>query len=61
MGKTNRGEKGAGFDYWGKRPLSGNCGYGKRVKTVSKKIERARAKQALKSPKAEDLPNKEAF
>lgn len=31
MGKTDRGEKGAGFDYWGKRPLSGNCGYGKKL------------------------------
>lgn len=59
MGKTNRGEKGDGYDYWGKRPLSGNCGYGKKIKTISKKIERARSKKAVQEDK--ELPDKEAF
>ena len=59
MGKTKRGEKGGGFDYWGKRPLSGDCGYGPEVKKISKKIERARAKKDLKEGK--EMPDKESF
>lgn len=59
MGKTYRGEKGDGYDYWGKRPLRGNCGYGKKIKNISKRIERARSKQAIK--KGEELPYREPF
>ena len=59
VGKTYRGEKGDGYDYWGKRPLSGNCGCGKEVKRISKRIERARSKQAVK--RGEELPYREPF
>jgi hypothetical protein len=59
MSRTKRGSKGPGYDYWGKRPKSGICGYGKDVKTISKRIERARAKAAVK--KGKELPYREAF
>lgn len=59
MSRTKKGSKGSGFDYWGKRPKSGNCGYGKSVKTISKRIERARSKSNVQ--KGVDLPTKEAF
>lgn len=59
MSRTKRGSKGAGYDYWGKRPMSGDCGYGKQVKTASKRIERARAKAAVR--KGKELPVREAF
>jgi len=59
MSDTKKGSKGAGFDYWGKRPMSLCCGYGKKVKTASKRIERARSKAAVASGK--DLPKREAF
>jgi hypothetical protein len=59
MSRTSKGSKGCGYDYWGKRPLSGNCGYGKIVKTISKRIERARAKRDIRNHK--DMPNREPF
>lgn len=40
MSRTKRGEKGPGYDYWGRRPLSGNCGYGPFVKHVTHRKER---------------------
>lgn len=47
MSRTKKGSKSPGYDYWGKRALSGNCGYGPEVKKLTHKIERAQAKQAL--------------
>lgn len=59
MSRTVKGSKGSGYDYWGKRPLSGDCGYGKAVKQVSKRIERRRSKQAVR--RGNDMPYREAF
>lgn len=59
MSRTKRGGKSPDYDYWGKRPKSGICGHGKIVKTISKRIERARSKAAVKSGKV--LPYREAF
>jgi len=59
MSSTRKGSKGPGYDYWGKRPKSGDCGYGKSVKTISKRIERSRAKVSLR--KGVELPKREAF
>lgn len=58
MSRTRKGNKGAGYDYWGKRPLSGR-GYGKDIKDATKKIERARSKEATR--RGDDLPFKEPF
>lgn len=59
MTRTNKGSKGSGYDYWGRRPKSGDCGHGSKVKRTSKRIERARNKAAVK--RGDELPNKEAF
>jgi hypothetical protein len=59
MSRTKKGSKGPGYDFWGKRPKSGDCGFGKLIKTISKRIERARAKAAVR--KGVDLPKREAF
>lgn len=59
MSRTKKGSKGCGYDYWGKRPMSGTCGYGSKVKRASKRIERARAKSAVR--KGKELPKQEAF
>lgn len=58
MSRTVRGEKGGGYDYWGRRPLSGNCGYGKYVKKRTAKIERAQDKRACRKAK-ESLDNED--
>lgn len=59
MSRTKRGSKPPGYDYWGKRPESGCCGHGRIVKMISKRIERARAKAAVRLGK--ELPAWEAF
>ncbi len=46
MSRTKKGEKGPGYDYWTKRPYS-YSGYGPDVKKMTKKKERAVAKQKL--------------
>lgn len=46
MSRTKKGEKGAGYDYWTKRPYS-SSGYGPVVKKLTKKKERAMTKQQL--------------
>lgn len=61
MSRSKKGEKGPGYDYWGKRALSGICGYGKAVKIVTKKIERSRAKQKISKKQYESLKSKEAI
>lgn len=51
MSRTKKGSKPIGYDYWGKRALSGNCGFGKIIKKLTHGIERARSKQdILKEP-----------
>lgn len=52
MGKTKKGAKGPGFEYWGKRPLSGHSP-GKDTKKKTHRIERARAKRLTKKEKEE--------
>jgi hypothetical protein len=51
MSRTKKGKKAVGFDYWGKRALSGSCGFGSEVKRLTHKKERAQAKQALHKEK----------
>lgn len=59
MSRTKRGGKGPGYDYWGRRALSGDCGYGPQVKKTTARMERARAKAAVK--RGAELPSREAF
>lgn len=47
MSRTKKGKKGPGYDYWGKRALSGSCGYGPEVKRMTHKKERAQTKQKI--------------
>lgn len=54
MARTKRGAKPLGYDYWGKRALSGLCGFGKKVKKLTHKIERAQAKRLVEKLKKED-------
>ena len=60
MSRTHRGGKGAGYDYWGKRILSGTCGYGKYVKKQTNKRERLKDKARLKNGE-EDMEKRRAF
>ncbi len=48
MSRTKRGSKGDGYDYWGRRALSGNCGYGPKVKDLTHRIERHRVAGEIK-------------
>lgn len=49
MSRTRKGKKGAGYDYWGRRAYSGDCGYGPDVKKLTHKHERrVGAKKAIK-------------
>lgn len=47
MSRTQKGSKGPGYDYWGRRPLSGDCGYGPAVKRVTHRIERRQASEVI--------------
>lgn len=47
MSRTKKGKKGTGYDYWGKRALSTDCGFGPEVKKMTHKKERAQAKQLV--------------
>ena len=44
MSRTIRGNKGAGFEYWGKRPTKGHYPPGKAAKKLTHKIERRHVK-----------------
>jgi hypothetical protein len=44
MSRTIRGSKGAGYDFWSRRPHSGN-GHGRVVKDMTHRTERAIAKR----------------
>lgn len=46
MSRTQRGSKGAGYDYWSKRPFSGR-GYGPAVKKFCHKAERMQEKEEI--------------
>lgn len=58
MSRTKKGSKGCGYDFWGRRAKS-CCPPGKVTKQITKRIERARSKAAVR--KGEDLPLREAF
>lgn len=47
MSRTIKGSKGAGYDYWSRRPMSGH-GYGPTVKRICHGIERMQAKDAVR-------------
>lgn len=47
MSRTIKGSKGAGYDYWSRRPMSGH-GYGPEVKRICHGIERMQAKSAVR-------------
>ena len=51
MSRTKKSKKGPGYDYWSKRALSGNCGFGPEVKKMTHKKERAQAKHKLANVK----------
>jgi hypothetical protein len=53
MSRTKRGSKGIGYDYWGRRALSGDCGHGKEVKKITHRIERAREREMLRREEEE--------
>lgn len=59
MSRTRKGGKGPGYDYWGRRALSGGCGYGPKVKKATTRVERSRAKAAIQ--RGAELPSREAF
>lgn len=44
MSRTIKGKKGAGYDYWSRRPHSGK-GYGPDIKDASHRSERMKAKE----------------
>lgn len=48
MSRTIKGSKGAGYDYWSRRPMSGH-GYGPTVKHICHGIERMQAKDAVRA------------
>lgn len=50
MSRTKRGSRPPGYEYWSRRPLSRRCGVspGRRVKTISHRMERAEAKAELR-------------
>jgi len=49
MSRTRKGSKGPGYDYWGRRVLSGDCGYGPHIKKVTHRRERRIAKRTVLS------------
>ena len=57
MSRSNKGSKGPGYEYWGKRPGSG-LPPGKGVKKVVHKLERLKAKEALKKTGDDPHPKK---
>lgn len=59
VSRTKRGSKGAGYDYWGRRAESGNCGYGPDIKKSTHRKERNRAKKKLRE--GVEMPSREAF
>lgn len=48
MGKTVRGGKGPGYEYWSRRPSKGCTCPGKENKKITHKLERRQANKELK-------------
>jgi hypothetical protein len=59
MSRTKTGSKGSGYDFWGKRIESANCGHGKYVKTQTHRRERKRDKRRL--AEGHEMETREAF
>lgn len=53
MSRTKKGKKSPGFDFWGKRAMSGSCGFGKIVKKLTSGKERAARKKIERKAKKE--------
>lgn len=54
MGKTVRGEKGPGYDYWSRRLGNNGCqGYGPEVKKITHRKERMENKRVIENEKKE--------
>ena len=49
MSRTKKGSKGAGYDYWSRRPHSGHHGYGSAAKQKTIRSERQEDKELLKA------------
>ncbi len=60
MSRSRKGSKGPGYDYWGRRALSGFCGYGPQIKKETTRRERSRAKRKIRE-NPEALPEREAL
>lgn len=54
MSRSKKGSKGSGYDYWGNRALSGDCGCGKDVKKATIRKERRDAKTKLQKGETVD-------
>jgi len=51
MSRTNKGSKGPGYEYWGRRPTKGTAPpAGKLTKKTTHRIERAKGKRDLNEP-----------
>ncbi len=55
MSRTIRGQKGPGYDYWSRRPMSGT-GYAKWIKQRTHRVERQRAKDAIRNAAENKYP-----
>lgn len=47
MSRTKKGSKAPGYDFWGRRPHSGN-GHGPIVKAFTHRVERQQAKDQVR-------------
>jgi len=54
MSRSKKGSKSPGHDFWGKRAMSGSCGYGKIVKKITSGKERAATKKLERKAKKEE-------
>jgi hypothetical protein len=57
MSRSAKGSKGPGFEYWGKRPGNG-LSPGKATKKITHRLERLKAKEALKKTGDDPHPKK---
>lgn len=59
MSRTNRGDKGPGYDYWSRRhPSNGIAGYGKPIKKQTHKYERQKGKDEIRDATREAADRK---
>jgi hypothetical protein len=59
MSRTRTGSKGPGYDYWGRRALSVDCGHGRDVKKITHGIERAREHELIQD-EIEEMADEDA-